>query len=498
MAINKEKSDAALVFPHQLFENPPWDDCVKDVVLYEDPLYFTQYNFHKQKLILHKASMLYYTDYLSKKGFKLSYLDVIKYPKLDLVFKNLHLEGIEKLHITYTDDYLLERRISHLSKKYGIETIRYANPNFIESKDVVCSTLGDKKHYLMAHFYVHQRKKYKILVDDFNNPEGGKWSFDAENRKKVPKGTLLPSIEWPVLSEYVEQAEKYVSTHFFENYGDSKGFKYPIDHTTSNTWLSNFISTRFSHFGTYEDAIVKDESWLWHSVVTPMLNIGLLSPKQIINEVILHHKKKQESLNNVEGFIRQVLGWREFIRGIYHLKGVQQRTNNHFGFTRKIPRTFWSGDTGIEPIDITIKKLLKTGYNHHIERLMVFGNFFLLCEFDPDEVYQWFMEMYVDSYDWVMVPNVYAMTQYADGGLMTTKPYVSSSNYLLKMSDYKRGNWCKIWDALYWRFIYINRDEFSKNHRMRMIVSLLNKMDEGKLNTHLNVANDYLDQLNEA
>ena len=193
--------------------------------------------------------------------------------------------------------------------------------------------------------------------------------------------------------------------------------------------------------------------------------------------------------------MRQVIGWREFIRGIYLCEGVKQRTTNHFGYSRKIPASFWKGETGIEPVDNSIKKLLKNGYSHHIERLMIFGNFFLLCEFDPDEVHKWFMEMYADAYDWVMVPNVYGMTQYADGGLMTTKPYCSGSNYILKMSDYKKGSWCEIWDALYWRFIYVNREEFAKNRRMSMMVNLLNKMDQTKLNTHLQIAENYLNTL---
>lgn len=166
-------------------------------------------------------------------------------------------------------------------------------------------------------------------------------------------------------------------------------------------------------------------------------------------------------MNSLEGFVRQVLGWREFIRGIYHVVGSKQRTTNYWGFTRKIPQSFYDGTTGIVPLDNVIQKLVKTGYSHHIERLMVLSNFMLLCEFDPDEVYRWFMEMYIDAYDWVMVPNVYGMGQFADGGLMCTKPYISGSNYVLKMSDYKKdGKWTEIWDGLFWRFMHVHRDFF--------------------------------------
>jgi deoxyribodipyrimidine photolyase-related protein len=204
---------------------------------------------------------------------------------------------------------------------------------------------------------------------------------------------------------------------------------------------------------------------------------------------------KEIPLNSLEGFIRQIVGWREFIRLVYEREGTKQRTTNYWQFTRKIPKTFWTGDTGIAPIDCTIKKILKTGYAHHIERLMVLGNFMLLCEFDPDEVHKWFMEMFIDAYDWVMVPNVYGMTQFADGGLMTTKPYISGSNYLMKMSDYEKGSWQPIWDGLFWRFMHVHRDFFLQNPRIGMLVKTFDKMPEEKRNAHLQNANQYLQDL---
>ena len=226
-----------------------------------------------------------------------------------------------------------------------------------------------------------------------------------------------------------------------------------------------------------------------------MLNIGLLDPQQIINKAIEAANLYNVPLNSLEGFVRQIIGWREFIHIVYEREGIKQRTTNYWGFTRKIPSSFWTGETGIHPIDTVIKKALKTGYSHHIERLMVVGNFMLLCEFDPDEVYRWFMEMYVDSYDWVMVPNVYGMTQFADGGLMTTKPYISSSNYLLKMGDWNKGPWQEIWDGLFWRFMHVHRDFFLKNPRLGMLIKIFDKMPVEKRNTHLKNAAQYLESL---
>jgi deoxyribodipyrimidine photolyase-related protein len=221
-----------------------------------------------------------------------------------------------------------------------------------------------------------------------------------------------------------------------------------------------------------------------------MLNIGLLTPEQIISKALIIGQTKNIPLNSLEGFIRQIMGWREFIKIVYEREGTKQRTTNYWKFTRKIPASFWKGTTGIPPIDSTIHKILKTGYCHHIERLMVLGNFMLLCEFDPNEVYKWFMEMFIDAYDWVMVPNVYGMTQFADGGLMTTKPYISGSNYLMKMSDYEKGEWQGIWDGLFWRFMHEHRSFFLKNPRLGMLVGTFDKMSAEKQAAHLAKANN--------
>jgi deoxyribodipyrimidine photolyase-related protein len=211
-------------------------------------------------------------------------------------------------------------------------------------------------------------------------------------------------------------------------------------------------------------------------VLTPALNIGLLTPHQIIYKALDAAVDHPIPLNSLEGFIRQVMGWREFIHLIYEREGSVQRTKNYWGFKRKIPRQFWKGSTGIIPVDTVITKVLQNGYSHHIERLMVMGNFMLLCEFDPDEVYKWFMEMYVDAYDWVMVPNTYGMIGFADGGLMMTKPYISGSNYLMKMGNWKKGEWQQIWDGLFWRFMHTHKSFFLQNPRLGMLLKTFEKM----------------------
>ena len=237
---------------------------------------------------------------------------------------------------------------------------------------------------------------------------------------------------------------------------------------------------------------------MFHSVLTPALNIGLIQPGALIDKALKAAEEYKVPINSTEGFIRQIIGWREFIHILYQREGSRQRTCNYWSFKRKIPPAFYTGDTGITPVDTVIRKVLSTGYCHHIERLMVLGNFMLLCEFHPDAVYQWFMEMFIDSYDWVMVPNVYGMSQFADGGLMTTKPYISSSNYILKMSDFAKGDWQEVWDGLFWRFMHKHRTFFLQNPRLGMLINTFDKMPDAKKEQHLKSAHQFLQQLDMA
>jgi deoxyribodipyrimidine photolyase-related protein len=345
-------------------------------------------------------------------------------------------------------------------------------------------------------FYKNQRLSRNILLEDSKKPIGGKWTFDDENRLKYPKSKTPPKVDAISVNDFYKEAFEYTQKHFPDNYGKlNVEYRYPTTFEESKTWLKVFLETRFSEFGAYEDAIVSTQTFLHHSILTPMLNVGLLTPQFIIDETLQYASNNEIPLNSLEGFIRQILGWREFIRAVYQLKGNEERTKNYWKFKRKIPASFWNGTTGIEPIDSTIKKVLESGYCHHIERLMVIGNFMLLCEFDPDEVYRWFMELFIDAYDWVMVPNVYGMSQFADGGIMSTKPYISGSNYLMKMSDYKKGDWQQVWDGLFWRFMHTHRDFFLQNPRLGMLVRTFDKMDSKKQEIHLSNASNYLDQL---
>lgn len=310
-----------------------------------------------------------------------------------------------------------------------------------------------------------------------------RWKMDLRccQPKEISREKGPPQITFPVSGQFHEEAKKYTLKKFGYNPGElNDSMVYPIDFADSRMWFDQFLTLRFQEFGDFQDAIVSDASILHHSLLSPMMNIGLITSQYVLERTLAYHRENPIPLNSLEGFIRQIVGWREFLRGVYHFKGRYQRTKNYWGFTRKIPKSFWEGTTGILPVDLTIKKVLKTGYAHHIERLMVLGNIMLLAEFDPDEVYTWFMALFIDAYDWVMVPNVYGMSQFADGGLMATKPYISGSNYLIKMSDFPKGEWQGAWTALFWRFMDQHRDKLGKNPRLNMLIKTYDKMEKSK------------------
>ena len=486
-----------IVFPHQLIEQSILTSLCDTIYLVEEHLFFKHFNFHKKKIAFHRASMKFYESYLQSKNITVVYIDSFdELADIRKLIPYLKSKGVQSFDYLDTTDYWLEKRIVSTCKDYDIQANKKPTPLFLNTSEELASFFATKKRMFQTDFYKHQRLNKNILVEKQDKPIGGKWTFDDENRLKYPKGKTVPKTTFLNPNTFYSEAITYTEKHFSSNYGElNTDFIYPTTYDESKSWLAEFFKTRFSEFGAYEDAIVENENILHHSVLTPMLNVGLLSPKFVIEEALSYASNHEVPLNSLEGFIRQIVGWREFIRAVYELKGSEERSKNYWGFKRKIPESFWNGSTGIEPIDSTIKKVLETGYAHHIERLMVLGNFMLLCEFDPDDVYRWFMELFIDAYDWVMVPNVYGMSQFADGGLMATKPYISGSNYLMKMSDYKKGEWQPVWDGLFWRFMHVHRDFFLKNPRLGMLVRTFDKMPDEKQQLHLKNANLFLDSL---
>jgi len=483
-----------LVLPDQLFQEQVPACRGGKAVLLEHPSFFQDAGKgirpHKKKLILHRASMTEFGDQLESQGI----------PHLRLEFREIFRQGIME---ALQDENLTELSIFTPSDSRVLASIRDEasdlriplriehDPTFIMSEDRVASVLGERKHLSLTSMYIAERKRTGILIER-GRPEGNRWTLDTSNRKNLPKGIDVPTL--PVLHgrESVTEAIGYVERGFHDHPGSCSGFNYPVTREESIAWLNDFLEKRFSLFGDYQDAMSTSHSTLFHSVISPSLNIGLLSPGEVVESAV---HQVEVSLNSREGFVRQLMGWREFVRGVYILHGERQRSSNFWGINRALPPFFYGGDSGIVPLDLVVKRVLETGYAHHIERLMVLGNIMLLMEIRPSEVYRWFMEMFVDAYDWVMVPNVFGMSQFADGGLMSTKPYISSSNYLMRMGDFERGDWCDIWDALFWRFIHSHREAIGRYARMNLMLKMLDRMPPSKIESHLDLAEDYLEAL---
>ena len=495
--------EITLIFPNQLFENHPAFRQERKIVLVEDSLFFNDkkypFNFHKKKLIFHRATMQAYRDKLiSTIGNEVEYFEHINIEKQDnetgsmrLLFEKLKKSNIQKIYFSDPTDWAIEKRLDLLSKKFEIELIQYDSPNFLCSREYIQSYFKNKTKYSQTSFYIAQRKRLNILLTQ-GKPKGGKWTYDTQNRKKIPKTIEIPEIPKTKPNKFIKEAIDYIEDRFSRNIGEPAEFFYPVTHSSAQNWYQQFLDERFKNFGPYEDAIKQDNPYLFHSLISPLINVGLLNPQKVVEEALKHAKKNQIPLNSLEGFVRQIIGWREFLRAIYIREGVKQRTSNFWENNYPLPDALYIATTGILPIDNTITQLLKNAYAHHIDRLMILGNFMNLCEIAPDEIYTWFMEMFIDAYDWVMVPNVYGMSLNADGGLITTKPYISSSNYILKMSDYKKGEWCDIWNGLYWRFIHKHQDVIRRNPRMGMMVNIMKKMSKDKLKKYLKVADAFL------
>jgi deoxyribodipyrimidine photolyase-related protein len=484
---------AAIVYPHQLFHSSELLSNNSIVYLVEDPLFFTQYAFHRQKLMLHRASMKRFAHELETvQKITVRYVEASDMRKSGDIVNRLKKDRVKAIQVYDPEDDWLMRRLTQACQEHFIALRILPSLNFLTSKEVIESFVGAKKKLFFTQFYIEQRKRLGCLLDPDGTPVGGKWSFDTDNRKKLPKDLSLPTTTFAKVDSIAAESRTYVQTQFPNSLGVDRDLLYPTCRSDAIRWLEDFLENRLACFGDYEDAIDPNEAFLFHSCLTPMLNIGLISPQDIVDRALAYTDRVP--LNSLEGFVRQVIGWREFVRTVYRTHGVRQRTTNYWNFERRIPKSFYDGSTGIEPVDVVIRRVLSLGYCHHIERLMILGNFMLLCEFDPDDVHRWFMELFVDAYDWVMVPNVYGMSQHADGGLMTTKPYISGSSYVLRMSSFKKGPWCEIWDALYWRFMHNHRSFFESNARMGVMVSQLDKMGS-KLGKHLAVAEKFLEEL---
>jgi len=483
-----------LLLPNQLFHL----DIIKNIkfnniVLYEHPKFFTEYTYHKSKLVFHRSSMKNYYDSI-KKYYTIKYLEYND----KFAIKN-------DIILFDPTDFDISSEITSFVKKHKLNLEILDSPLFIFTLNELDKYMNSNKskNYLNAPFYKWVRTEKNILMNG-KNPIGGKWSFDTENRlpfKKDYKETTVKFIE----NKYIKEATKYIERNFSDNYGEINIFV-PINHKDAEKYYDKFLKEKLKNFGAYEDAISSDVMIGYHSGISALLNIGLLNPLDVIEKAC--SKKNLVKIQNIEGFVRQILSWREYVRMLYIYEHKKFNKENFLNHTNKLSKKWYTGDTGIVPVDNVIKKALKICYAHHIERLMITGNFMLLMQIKPKDVLKWYMEIIsIDAYEWVMEPNVYGMSQHSVGQLMMNRPYFSSSNYIFKMSNYKKSDentkiklgddeytWYDIWDALYYNFINEHKKYLKSIYATANSVYILNKKSQKDKEEMFKIAKLYIDK----
>jgi deoxyribodipyrimidine photolyase-related protein len=413
-----------VILPHQLFEIKHLNRSF-NYVIWEHPHYFKAYKYNKKKIILHRGSMKYYYDYLKSKKFTVKY---ISFDEKMSVNNYTIFDPIDKIKIP--------------GKYTMIES-----PNFLLNKELYTKYREKTDKFFFNAFYMWSKKQIDLIPNIK--------SQDKFNRDKFKADIKIPDIPSNKADKkYIDIGIKYASK-FKNNYGNTEDFVYPLTHKTAKKWLKLFVKDKMENFGKYQDAIVIGENYLFHSILSTSINIGLINPSDVVKEVMKH--KSKIPLNSLEGFIRQLF-WREYQRYCYIYYDFTNK--NYFGDKKKLTKKWYNGTLGVDPVDNCIKKGFDTGYLHHIERLMVVGNYMKLSNIDPLEGFKWFMEFSCDSYEWVMNQNVLDMVFFVSGGATMRRPYLSSSNYILKMSNYKKGEWSEIWKEKY--------HDFLKKHKKKL------------------------------
>jgi deoxyribodipyrimidine photolyase-related protein len=454
----------------------------KDAIVFmaEDVGLCTYVRHHQQKIVLFLAAMRSYRDALVEAGFDVHYheFDADAGSYVDRLADAVASENVGELRYFEVEDKPMEARLDAFVEQSGLDRAVLPSPMFLCSRARFDEYLAAAKRPFMAEFYKQERRRLGILVDDDGEPRGGRWSFDEDNRKKLPASVEPPELAAAPRTEYVEAVIGLVQAQFGDHPGDAGEFWWPTTREDALDWLESFLETRFRDFGPYEDALTARSSTVFHSVLSPLINVGLVTPDEVVDRAVRYADTNDVPLQSLEGFVRQVIGWREFIRGIYRHFDDEQSAANHFGHERELTDDWYEGTTGIPPLDDTIRTARRLGWTHHIPRLMVVANLMTLAEIHPHSAWRWFMEMYVDSSEWVMGPNVYGMGLFSDGGIFATKPYICGSNYLLKMSDYRKGDWCDVVDGLYWRFIARHRDFFESQPRLSLMPKALDRLSD--------------------
>ena len=467
---------------------------------------------HIQKVTGFFAAMRNFAKELKIANHAVIYFNINDKKNTQSLVENLTIlieeNNIEKFEYLSPDEYRLDQQIKSFCKNLPIDSRVFSSEHFYTEREDLETFFKGKKQFLMENFYRNMRKKHQILMID-KQPEGGKWNYDASNRKKWKGDTLIP--QEINFDTNVEDILSDIKKAKIETIGkiNSKYFEYPISRKQAIQQLNYFCEHLLVHFGDYQDAMHTDKIYLFHSRISFAMNTKIISPKEIIDTVLETYRKQQDTIDisQVEGFIRQILGWREYMRGMYWMLMPEYKKENFLDNKNKLPKFFWTGKTKMNCLKNAINNSLENGYAHHIQRLMITGNFALLTQIHPDEIDAWYLGIYVDAIEWVQLPNTRGMSQFADGGKIATKPYVSSGSYISKMSNYCESCIYKKakkfeddacpFNTLYWNFLDEKQEKLSSNFRMKMMYSLLNKMSSEDRARIKEKANHIIKNLNE-
>lgn len=505
-----------LILGDQLNHKHSWFSSTNDNVVYfiAEMRQETDYTRHHiQKVVAFFLSMRNFKNWLEERGHKVVYYTLDDKSNMQDLTENLkHLieeYKADQFEYQLPDEYRLDQQLVKFCKNLNIKTNAIDTEHFLTSRTDLEQFYKGKKQYTMEYFYRHMRKKYHIMMINDSDPEGGKWNFDKSNRKKWSGDPEIPHERGfrKDASEIVALLKKQgVSTM---GRISPESFSWPTSREDSLAVLNYFCKNLLIHFGDYQDAMHTDEKFLFHSRLSFAMNSKMLHPHEVIESVIAYWSANKDEIHisQVEGFVRQIIGWREYMRGMYWKEMPGYKRSNRLDNQNKLPEFFWNAKTKMNCLHHAIKESLDEAYAHHIQRLMITGNFALLTMTHPDEVCDWYLGVYIDAIEWVEITNTRGMSQYADGGLIATKPYVSSGSYINKMSNYCKDCHYKVskkteddacpFNSLYWNFIAEKRTYFEDNQRMRMMLSTLDKMDRDKLNTLRERANAIIQNPND-
>lgn len=468
----------------------------EDIVLMCEVLSEATYvKHHKKKIAFILSAMRHFSNELEKSGYRVEYISLDD--KKNTNSFESEVQRITKKYkckqviITHPGEYRVFHNLELLKDK-DIDVKWIEDDRFLCSRIEFNNWIKDKKTPRMENFYRYMRLKHNILISN-NKPEGGKWNYDIDNRKPANNQTISPKPKIFKPDSITNNVLDLVEEKFPDHFGELKPFELAVTRKQALAALNHFINERLMKFGDFQDAMIKNEPYMYHSLLSFYLNIGLLLPHEVVTKVQKAYESKQIPINAAEGFIRQILGWREYIRGIYWYKMPNYSANNYFKAKKDLPEFYWTGDTKLNCLSQCIKETKQNAYAHHIQRLMVLGNFSLLTGLDPMQVCEWYLIVYADAFEWVELPNVIGMILFADGGYLASKPYASGGAYINKMSNYcnschykikeKTGEQACPFNYLYWNFLDKHRDKLSKNQRLAVVYNTLNKMDPEKLYT---------------